>query len=544
MEILNLSLPATNRFASNYLEQSTEIQPFFHYRFNEFADDAKRVAEISNRSFPRLEVAEHIESFMKRFPSSEAVIKSIDKLKTNNSLVVIGGQQAGILTGPLYSIHKVISIIKLAEQKEEQLGVPVVPVFWIAGEDHDFQEVNHVFVPVNQKVDKWSYPERVLQKKMVSDIQLNQESCLSWVQNLIENFGETEHTNSLLEFAKQQILISTNFVDFFANIIMELFKDYGLLIVDSGNREFRQLQKEFFKQQILHHEAITTKLLEQQRQIEEKGFPITIEASEANANLFYYDQRLNERILLEYDQLNDCFVGKNGALTFSREQLVELAEENPAYLSNNVVTRPLMQEWLFPTVAFIAGPGEISYWAELKLVFEHFNIKMPPIVPRLNITILDRSIETDVSELHLNLTDVLSSGTEKERHQFLDAIKDREVESLFLAAKQQLVNQYRLIEAKTAEMDRGLLPLLKKNESYLLKEIGFMETKLDEAGRLKHDSIIKKYDRVDLALRPDGFPQERIWNIFYFLNQYGLNFIHDLMSGRFEFDGRHKVMKL
>ena len=544
MEILNLSLPATNRFASNYLEQSTEIQPFFHYRFNEFADDAKRVAEISNRSFPRLEVAEHIESFMKRFPSSEAVIKSIDKLKTNNSLVVIGGQQAGILTGPLYSIHKVISIIKLAEQKEEQLGVPVVPVFWIAGEDHDFQEVNHVFVPVNQKVDKWNYPERVLQKKMVSDIQLNQESCLSWVQNLIENFGETEHTNTLLEFAKQQILISTSFVDFFANIIMELFKDYGLLIVDSGNREFRQMQKEFFKQQILHHEAITTKLLEQQRQIEEKGFKVTIEASEANANLFYYDQRMNERILLEYDQQNDCFVGKNGALTFSREQLVELAEENPAYLSNNVVTRPLMQEWLFPTVAFIAGPGEISYWAELKLVFEHFDIKMPPIVPRLNITILDRSIETDVSELHLNLADVLSRGTEKERHQFLEAIKDREVESLFLTAKEQLVNQYRLIEAKTAEMDRGLLPLLKKNESYLLKEIGFLETKLDEAGRLKHDSIIKKYDRVDLALRPDGFPQERVWNIFYFLNQYGLNFIHDLMSGRFEFDGRHKVMKV
>lgn len=102
---------------------------FFHYRFNDGTDDAKRVAELSNRSFPRLEVAEHIESFMKRFPSSEAVIKSIDKLKSNNSLVVIGGQQAGILTGPLYSIHKVISIIKLAEQKEAQLGVPVIPVF-------------------------------------------------------------------------------------------------------------------------------------------------------------------------------------------------------------------------------------------------------------------------------------------------------------------------------------------------------------------------------------------------------------------------------
>ncbi|MBV7503836.1 bacillithiol biosynthesis cysteine-adding enzyme BshC [Bacillus sp. sid0103] len=544
MEILNLSLPATNRFASNYLEQSPEIQPFFHYRFNERTDDAKRVAELSNRSFPRLEVAEHIESFMKRFPSSEAVKESIDKLKSDNSLVVIGGQQAGVLTGPLYSIHKVISIIKLAEQKEAQLKVPVVPVFWIAGEDHDFQEVNHVFVPVNQKVDKWTYPERVLHKKMVSDIQINKEVCNSWVQNLIENFGETEHTNTLLEFAEEQISKSTTLVDFFANIIMELFKDYGLLIVDSGNKEFRMLQKEFFKQQILHHEAITSKLLEQQKQIGENGFPITIDANEQNANLFYYDQKMNDRILLEFDRGNDCFVGKNGALAFSREQLVECAEENPVVLSNNVVTRPLMQEWLFPTVAFIAGPGEISYWAELKLVFEHFHIKLPPIVPRLNITILDRSVETDVNELRLNIADILSNGTVKERNQFLEEIKDKEVEALFLGIREQLVNQYRLIESKTVELDRGLLPLLKKNESYLLKEIGFMETKLNEAGKLKHDNLLKKYDRVDLALRPDGFPQERVWNIFYYLNQYGLNFIQDLMSGRYEFDGLHKVMKM
>jgi bacillithiol synthase len=169
---------------------------------------------------------------------------------------------------------------------------------------------------------------------------------------------------------------------------------------------------------------------------------------------------------------------------------------------------------------------------------------MPPIVPRLNITILDRSVETDVAELHLNLEEVLSVGTDKGRQQFLEAIKDKEVESLFSITKDQLVKQYRQIEAKTAQLDRGLLPLFKKNEGYLLKEIDFLEKKLDEAVRLKHDNMIKKYARVDLALRPDGFPQERVWNVFYYLNQYGLNFINDLMTGRFEFDGRHKVMKI
>ncbi|MFK9092322.1 bacillithiol biosynthesis cysteine-adding enzyme BshC [Bacillus salipaludis] len=544
MEILNLSLPATNRFASNYLEQSADIQSFFHYRFNDLQEDKKRIAELNNRPFPRMEVAAHIENFMERFPTSEAVMKSINKLKKDNSLVVIGGQQAGILTGPLYSIHKVISIIKLAEQKERQLGIPVIPVFWIAGEDHDFQEVNHVFVPVKEKIDKWIYPEKVHQKKMVSDITLNKDICLSWVENLIKNFGETEHTNGLLEFAEAQIVKSDTFVDFFAHIIMELFKDYGLLIVDSGNRDFRQIQKELFREQIVHHDVITFSLLEQQKQIGKNGFPITIEASERAANLFYYDQRANERILLEFDREFDRFVGKSGTITFSKEELVELVDEHPAKFSNNVVTRPLMQEWLFPTIAFIAGPGEISYWAELKLVFEHFHIKMPPIVPRLNITFLDRSIESDISELNLNLMDVLSKGTEKEREQFLAAIKDKELAVLFSSTIEQLIKQYKMIEAKTEQLDRALLPMLKKNENYLLKEIGFLQSKLEEAVKLKHDVLLKKYARVDLALRPDGFPQERVWNVFYYLNQYGLTFMNKLMAETFEFDGCHKVLKV
>ncbi|MEH7414205.1 bacillithiol biosynthesis cysteine-adding enzyme BshC [Neobacillus drentensis] len=544
MEILNLSLPATNRFASNYLEQSALIQPFFHYRFNDLQEDMKRKLELNDRPFPRIEVARHIESFMESFPTSEAVKKSIDKLKKSDSLVVIGGQQAGILTGPLYSIHKVISIIKLAEQKERQLGVPVIPVFWIAGEDHDFQEVNHVFVENQHKVDKWVYPEKVLQKKMVSDIDLNKDICLSWVQNLIKNFGETEHTNGLLAFAEAQISKSTTFVDFFANIVMELFKDYGLLIVDSGNKEFRQLQKEFFKQQIEHHDVITFSLIEQQKQIEKMGFPNTIDASERAANLFYYDQKLNERLLLEFDRENDCFVGKSGAISFSKEELISLAHENPAVLSNNVVTRPLMQEWLFPTLAFIAGPGEIAYWAELKLVFEHFHIKLPPIVPRLNITFLDRSIETDILELNLGIAEVLSNGTKQEKETFLEAIKDQELEQLFSNTTHRLLEQYKLIEAKTEQLDRGLLPMLKKNENYLLKEIGFMQSKLEESVKQRHDVLLKKYARIDLAIRPDGSPQERVWNIFYYLNQYGPNFIDDIMTGNYELDGLHKVIKL
>lgn len=544
MEILNLSLPATNRFASNYLEQSDDIQPFFHYRFNHKTDDVKRLDELSNRHFPREEVAAYIEKFMERFPSSEAVKASLIKLSQANSVVVIGGQQAGILTGPLYSIHKIISIIKLAEQKEKQLGIPVVPVFWIAGEDHDFHEVNHVFVPSNQKISKWTYPEKVVQKKMVSDIVLDKDICLNWVEQIIENFGETNHTKQLLSFAQEQLKKSNTFVDFFANLVMELFKDHGLLIVDSGDSQFRLLQKEFFTKQITHHDAITSHLLEQQSIISKTGYPLTIDTHERAANLFYYNKRLNERILLEFDLENNKFVGKSGVVSFTKDELVGIAMDDPAKLSNNVVTRPLMQEWLFPTLAFIAGPGEIAYWAELKLVFEHFGIKMPPIVPRINITLLDRGVEADLLELQLELAAVLSNGTKAVEEQFLEKIKDQEVEELFSETKTQLLLQYDRIEAKTEKLDPALIPLLKKNEEFLLKQISFMEKKLEDSVKQKHEVMINKFRRIDLSLRPDGFPQERIWNIFYYFNQYGTELIRDLMVLDYDFDGRHKVIKM
>jgi bacillithiol synthase len=544
MEIFNLSLPATNRFASNYLKQTEDIQPFFHYRFEQSSSDLDRLTELQNRFFPREEVAQHIEEFMGQFPSSPSVKKSIEKLKQSDSVVVIGGQQAGILTGPLYTLHKVISIIKLAEEKEKKWNVPVVPVFWIAGEDHDFQEVNHLFIPSEQKVNKQTYPEKVLRKKMVTDIELNKEVCLSWAENLIENFGETNYTNDLLQFIRNQIGNSTTFVEFFANIIMELFKNYGLLIVDSGNNGLRELEKDLLIQQIHHHDSITYLLNEQQKKINEKGYPITIESNEQAANLFYYDKRLQERVLLEFDRQTDCFVGKNGTFSFTKEELIEIARNEPGKLSNNVVTRPLTQEWLFPTIAFIAGPGEISYWAELKLVFEHFGIKMPPIVPRLNITLVDRSIETDLQDLHLSIENVLSRGTNLEREQFLESIKDKEVENLFTSTINKLVEQYELIEDKTVKLDKGLLPLLKKNESILINQIDFMKTKLGESIKQKHKVILNKFDRIDLALRPDGFPQERIWNMFYFLNLYGFCLIDDLMDLPYVFDGSHKIVKM
>jgi bacillithiol synthase len=544
MEIFNLSLPATNRFASSYLQQKPEIMSFFDYGYGDHAQDLDRLVELQNRTFPREAIVDHMEKFMERFPTSPKVMESLAKLKEPNSTVIIGGQQAGILTGPLYSVHKVISIIKLAEEKEQELNIPVVPVFWIAGEDHDYHEVNHVYVPSEQKLVKKVYPEKMLQKKMVSDIALDSDTCLAWTKEVLEMLGEAEYTQELQNFIHVAIQNSRNFVDFFAFIIMELFKEKGLLIVDSGNPELRRIERELFLNLVDKQKKISNALYNQQKEIEKSGFPLTIEASLNSANLFYYEEKYNERLLLEYHEENQSFMSKNKSVVFTEDELLQIAYDYPERLSNNVVTRPLMQEFLFPTLGFIAGPGEIAYWAELKKVFEIFEIKMPPIVPRLNLTFIERAVESDIFDLDLTIDEVLRVGTSAAVDRFFTSVKDAELEEQFLLMKDQVSQQYKIIEGKLAGLDRGLLPLLAKNETKLLEQIDFMKEKIENSIQQRHAITFQKFNRIENSLRPNGAPQERIWNLFYFLNKYGFTMIEDLLNLPFEFDGLHKVIKL
>lgn len=544
MEIVNLTLPATNKFATAYYNGTDDIQKYFHYDYQNPLHYKHRLDELADRTFMRNELANHIADFMKPYPTSTNVQGSIEKLRHKDSVVVIGGQQAGILTGPLYSIHKVISIIAFASQKEKELGVPVVPIFWIAGEDHDYAEVNHVYLQKENKLEKWVYPNKVLDKRMVTDCLINKEVCLSWIQDVIETFGETEHTKQLIAFSEKAIERSQTFVDFFAYIIMELFKEHGLLLVDSGNRELRKLEKEILLNQVKSVVQITKAVEKQQRELADAGYPKAIDITSAAANIFYYDEDHMERVLLEYDEETTLFTGKNGIITFTQEEMLTLASEHPEKLSNNVVTRPLMQESLFPTLAFIAGPGEISYWAELKKAFEECHMKMPPILPRINITLLERDIESNLVEMGLDLKQVLQSGLSDVVKSFLESVKDNNADVLFDDTKEQLLSSYEKIKQHTEIEYRGLIPLLKKNENILLEQISFMQGKIKEASRLKHSVTLSKFEQIESSLRPLEGPQERTWNIYYFLNQYGLDFVHKLTNLTYEFDGKHKVVKI
>ncbi|NMH71285.1 bacillithiol biosynthesis cysteine-adding enzyme BshC [Bacillus sp. RO3] len=539
MELESLNIPAINRFASQYLKQEEPVTSYFHYNVNSPAVYSERLKDLGSRQFHRMELAECIASYMKSLPTSAKVEESLVKLR-NNAVTVIAGQQAGLLTGPLYTIHKIISVIQLARQQEEELNHPVVPVFWIAGEDHDYQEVNHIYIEKGSKLEKVGYPERVVEKKMTSHITYSKPVMKKWLDDIFLLLGETEHTKQLKEDLTIMVDEEEDIVRFFAHFVMSLFKDFGLLVIDSAYPLLRKLESTHFHYLLKNSQSITNAVLEQQEMIRGNGFSTQLDVSPSAANLFIQYQ--NERALLERE--GNTFVEKNGSKSYSEVELLSILEESPESFSNNVVTRPLMQEWLFPTLAFVAGPGEIAYWGELKKAFEFVDLKMPPVVPRLNITILEREIDKRMTDLQLTLHGVITEGVSTARDAFWKSLERPGLELEMKQIKDELQRKYERIREEAVSIDRGLHQIIDKNLEFHLNQFDYLRSKVDKALKDKHSLTLHQFMKVENSIRPNEGPQERTWNILYFLNKYGPEFVKDLTLQDFAFDGTHKVVYL
>nr|MDH3083946.1 bacillithiol biosynthesis BshC [Bacillus subtilis] len=209
-------------------------------------------------------------------------------------------------------------------------------------------------------------------------------------------------------------------------------------------------------------------------------------------------------------------------------------EEHPERFSNNVVTRPLMQEFLIPTLAFIAGPGEINYWGELKQAFAVMGYKMPPVMPRLNITILERHIEKN----WLNGISRYKTRLSAERR-IKETYFERQIPEEFTAvmdqAKSQIEAIHKTVRQEALKVDQSMEPLLLKNAAFIQDQLQFLERTVTKRIEEKEGYVLKDYERIQNSIKPLLAPQERIWNIMYYLNRYGPKFFTTFKNLPFSF---------
>ncbi|WP_017379346.1 bacillithiol biosynthesis cysteine-adding enzyme BshC [Paenisporosarcina sp. TG-14] len=535
MKFDQIDQPNSSSFLVDFHNQKEELLNFFHFLPNEYSYK-NRALSLKSHPVNRGQLTKVIREYMAFLPQSDKVDLHLGELE-KNALVVIGGQQAGLLTGPMYSIHKAISIVLLAKQQREALGIPVIPVFWIAGEDHDLDEINSTFTPNHGQLQKHTYNDRPNRKQMASHTAVEVEKLQLFIRDVFKQFTETTYTKQMLQkYLKMAQHVST-YSEFFTVMMHDFFAKEGLLLIDAAYQPLRQYESPYFVKMIEHAQEIASLVVEQETSFQQAGYGQPIQASKDSANLFIVEN--GERFLLKHH--NGVFVNEVAGYQFSKLQLLDIAKNNPERLSNNVVTRPLMQEMVFPVLAFVGGPGELAYWAAFKTMFEHFDMELPVMVPRLSITLVDGKSSRYLDEIDLRVESVFNADLQAHKQAFMNDIKDVVAEEMIQEMKLTLIEQYQKLEDHLAK-DKQLNLLTKKNLQLHDKQFTYLSRKIEDTDLLRHEVKIRKYNHIEGILFPEYTLQERWFSPLLFLNEVGPTFIEELLSQPFEFNGKHTIL--
>ena len=355
---------------------------------------------------------------------------------------------------------------------------------------------------------------------MASDAKFSREEMTVFIEGVFRQFGETDHTRSLLIEVLSAVESEETFTGFFVRLMNGLFQEQGLLFIDSAYKPLREIEKAHFIQFITESDELARMICEKEDKYFGLGFGKPIEAEREAAHLFYVHE--TGRVLLS--KKDGYYVNDSTGIRFTQDEMVNIANEEPWLLSNNVATRPIMQDLVFPVLAFVGGPGEIAYWALLKEAFHHFDIRMPIIVPRVSMTLVSKQAKQAMESTSLTLEDVFSGKVEEDRAKFIESLKDERFERLLAETEMQLKEKYdELADGSSAAMRQ----LLMKNLVFHEKQLDYLKKKAEEELFIQHEKALRKYSILENELLPEGSLQERYYTPYLFMNEYG----PDLSSG-------------
>ncbi|TVY09670.1 bacillithiol biosynthesis cysteine-adding enzyme BshC [Paenibacillus cremeus] len=489
-------------------------------------------------SADRSELVRVLASFNERAGASPETLANVRLLGESNTLAVVGGQQASLFTGPLLVIYKAITLISMARQASEKLQRPVVPVFWIAGEDHDFDEVNHLnWLTSELKVEKVKLEHPTGIRTSVSQTKISPEQWETVLEQLEKSLLPTEFRADLMASLQAMAGESVTLVDLFARFMAQLFGPSGLVLLDSDDPEIRQLEAPMFRLLVERNGEMNQALLRSRARLVSNGYQPQVELHDRGANLFVYDQ--GERVLL-YSNEEGGFTDRRGERQYTREQLLDWAVSSPERLSNNVMTRPLMQDFLFPVLGTVLGPAEIAYWGLTRDAFEWAAMQMPILIPRFAFTLLEGTIQKNMTKYGLTLDDVLYHLEERQQA-WLREQDQLKLDDRFAEVKTQFREHYEPLIEALAGINPGLKKLGDTNLGKIIEQIEFLEQKAGDGLRQQFDSGLRQFQRIGMSVLPGGKPQERLYNVIAYLNKYGDGWLKTLLELPIEMDGKHRI---
>jgi bacillithiol biosynthesis cysteine-adding enzyme BshC len=448
----------------------------------------------------------------------DATCANIEALLDPKSLAVVTGQQVGIFTGALYTPLKTITAIQLARQMSEETGRKVVPVFWLEGEDHDLAEMSYLNLPKGNETETLSYTGHSLPPsgnlgavgRLAFTAQI--EEVVAQIDALLP---PTDFKPVLMAHLHRIYSGGKTFLGAFAQLMRTLFPHDGLVFISPDDRRLKTLVKPLFKHEIEHWQDSEAKLKAVSESLKE-AFHAQVNARALNMALLTDEGRYG------IEAVEGGFRLRGTDKTYSQEALLALLESEPERFSPNVVLRPIVQDALLPTVAYIAGPSEVAYFAQFKPIYEALNVQMPLIYPRVSATVVEGRIAKIMQRYNLTLGD-LSGDFEALFRRLVLAQSDKELELAYQNALQSVhsaVNQLKLLATK---VDQSLERSAEATRASLMNELDKFNKKLIQAEKRNHEQMRDQLWRAKAALFPNNGLQERTISVLYFLNKYGLD---------------------
>lgn len=508
----------------DYLDKNEVLRPFY----NAFPDEDGFRRLLEERPYGTLDRDLLSDILLQQSlevkNTSESSTANLQRLKQPNCYTVTTGHQLCLFTGPLFFIYKVFSVINLAESLKKRFpGHDFVPVYWMATEDHDFEEVNH-FHARGRTITWTSHQQGPVGEFLTEELQ----ALLPEIQAL---FGRSENADYLVSLFSRAYLEHKTLSEATRFLVNELFGEYGLVTVDGNDQRFKEQFRTEFRKDLFGHQP--QDLVQQSIQaLEKAGYSTQVNPRQINC--FYHDKGLRARIEKRGEHYE--LVGTKTLL--SQQDLEQILEQQPWRISPNVVLRPAYQQKILPNLAYTGGPGELAYWLELKHMFDELGLLFPILMPRNFVTVVDKVTENRVHKLNFSIPDFYKPEEEliRELQVKEDAVFDLSPE------KASITEFYSKILEKASAADQTLSGSVSAELQRALKGFERITGKTNRALRRRYETEISQIRGVKQRLFPARIPQERYENFSSFYLQYGPGFLEEIRKHADPFLYRHIIL--
>lgn len=519
MEVDCIPIAKTGYFSKlicDYLANKEELSDFYN-RFPNIENFEKQLKEKSE-SFTNETRFTLVNALKKQYKSLEIgkrTSDNINALKEDTTFTVVTGHQLNLFTGPLYFIYKIVSTIKLTKLLTNQYpNYNFVPIYWMATEDHDFDEIN--FFNLNGKKFQWNQDK----KGAVGRLELQ---GLEDVFDLLQQeLGHVDLAKELAQLFDQAYLQKDNLTEATRYLVNKLFGDKGLVIVDGDDKALKSLLVPYIKKDIFENtsfRAVNDTIVK--LQLASEDYPIQVNPREIN--YFYLNDGLRER-LVERD--GNFFVNDTD-IEFTKDELQKEIERFPERFSPNVIARPIYQEVILPNLCYIGGGGELAYWLELKTSFEHLGVTFPMLLLRNSVLMVTEKEAKKMEGLDLSFEDLFLN-----QNQLINK-KIRKISNIdidFSPQKKLLETQFESLYELAELTDKSFLGAVKAQEVKQKKGLDNLEKRLLKAQKRKLKDHVVRLTSLQNSLFPNQSLQERQWNFSQIYLELGDEFISSLFE--------------